>query len=126
MATTSTSPQYSVIPLDSSPDQKLITTIPVNGQNITLQLRIRFNDQAGYWWMDISDQYGNLILPNVPLLCGQYPAADLLGQYQYLNIGSAVLVSQSSTQDSPNDATLGANNGFTLLWGDSAALWGGA
>lgn len=112
---------YVQIPVTSEPDQRMIVTIPINGQNITLQLRIRYNTQAGYWVMRIADKHGTVLLDSVPLLTGDYPAADILGQYQYLGLGSAfVLNVGAAVQDSPDDTTLGTS--FVLVWGDSAPV----
>jgi len=110
---------YNLIPVTSNPDQRMTVTIPVNGQNVTLRLRIRYNAQGGYWWMAVSDQSGNLLVDAVPLVTGDYPAGDLLGQYQYLGIGSCVVVNAGNTAlDSPDDTSLGVS--FFLAWGDSA------
>jgi hypothetical protein len=109
---------YSVIPLDNSPNQQLTVTIPINNQNITLNLAISWNAQAQYWVMTIKDRNNNIILDGVPLLCGQPPAQDLLGQYAYLNLGSVFIVNTgNAVLDSPNDQTLGSD--FIMIWGDS-------
>lgn len=119
MAGLSSNANYSIIPLTTDPDQQMTVTIPVNGQNLTLRLRVRYNSQANYWVMTVQDKYGNVLLDSIPLLVGQYPAADILGQYQYLELGSACLVNLGNTsQDSPDDTSLGTS--FALAWGDSA------
>jgi len=104
---------YYIIPLTSDPDQSLTCTVPVNGKNITLRFRVRYNTQAGYWWMTVSDKNGNILVDSLPLLTGQ----NLLEQYQNLGIGSAYLVNTGNTKlDSPDDTTLGSD--FVLAWGD--------
>ncbi|HEY3987937.1 MAG TPA: hypothetical protein VGM02_01480 [Acidobacteriaceae bacterium] len=107
------------IPLDNSPHQTFTVSLNVDGNNLTLQLAINFNVMSGYWVLGISDAQGNLLLSSIPLLCGVWPAANLLAQYRYLKIGSAYVINQGSTLDSPDSTTLGSQ--FELWWGDTAA-----
>lgn len=111
---------YMVIPLTSDPNQTLTVTIPVDGNNLKLKLNISFNDVANYWEMTIYDPKTNvIILDNVPLLCGGFPAADLFEQYRYLGLGSAAIINVgNSSLDSPDATTLGSY--FQLIWGDTA------
>ncbi len=109
---------YKIVPLTADPNQSLTITLPINNENITLGLAIRYNSIANYWVMTISDGNGNLLIDSLPLVQGDYPAADILGQYQYLNIGSAFIVNASNSElDIPNDISLGVDH--FLLWGDS-------
>lgn len=107
-----------IIPLTSDPNQTLKTTVSVNGQNKSLQLDIRYNDIAGYWIMKVTDlSTGTVLLDSMPLLCGLYPASNLLGQYAYLGIGSAYVIKASDiAADSPDDTNLGTD--FFLVWSD--------
>ena len=107
-----------IIPLDNSPNQKFTTTLNVDGNNLTLQLAISFSAMAGYWMMSILDAQGILLLSSIPLLTGQWPAANLLSQYAYLKIGSAYLVSNGAGVDYPDSTTLGS--AFKLVWSDTA------
>ena len=110
---------FKIIPLTSAPDQSFKCTIPVDGKNLKLKLRVRFNTLANYWVMSIYDSASNaLILDAIPLLTGSYPAGDLLGQYKYLGLGRATIVNVgNSTMDSPDSTNLGTD--FLLAWGDS-------
>ena len=109
---------YVIIPLTSDPDQTIAATIPINGKNVTLKFRVRYNTQGNYWWLTISDKGGNVLVDGLPLVTGDYPAADILEQYQYLGIGSAVVVNVGNTTlDIPDSTTLGTD--FVLVWGDS-------
>jgi hypothetical protein len=110
---------FMIIPLTSDPNQTLTTTIPVDGRNLKLKLRVRFNTAANYWVMTIYDAASNtILLDDVPLLTGGYPAADLLGQYRYLGLGSAIIVNVGdSSMDSPDSTNLGTD--FLLAWGDT-------
>jgi hypothetical protein len=72
---------------------------------------------AGYWQLAIFDVNNNPLVASVPLITGWYPAANLLGQYQYLNIGSAYLLNTGNAAvDYPGPTNLGL---FSLLWGDN-------
>lgn len=107
-----------IVPLTAEPNQSLSITLPINGENITLGLILRYNSAANYWVMSIYDSNNTLILDSVPLVPGDYPAADILESYQYLGIGSAYIVNASNSGlDIPNDVSLGVDH--FLLWGDS-------
>ena len=107
------------IPLTADPNQVFAVSLPVNGRNLDLILELRYNTEAGYWTMDVFDNKHNPLLAAIPMLTGMHPSADLLGQYQYLGIGSAVIVpSGHTTSGQPNDQNLGTE--FFLLWGDNS------
>jgi len=108
-----------VVPLTNSPNQSLSVSLNVNGAVLRLQLFIYFNDMAQYWAMQILDSSGNILISEVPLLTGSWPAANMLAQYGYMNIGSAYLINLGQTSDDyPNQNELG--NNFILLWGDNS------
>ena len=104
---------YYTIPVNSDPNQSLACTIPINNKNIRLNLKIFYNDVAGYWTMRISDKDNNILVDSVPLLTGNF-----LEQYQYLGIGSAYIVNNgNSSMDSPDNTNLGTD--FLLVWSDA-------
>jgi hypothetical protein len=91
----------------------------VNGSVLRLQLEIYFNEMSQYWVMDISDSQGNLLISDIPLLTGSWPAANMLAQYGYMNIGAAYLINLGQVADDyPNSSELGS--GFALLWDSNA------
>ena len=109
-----------IVPLNSNPNQNFLANLTVNGKSLKLNLSVRFNEISQYWTMSISDSNNNVILASIPLLTGSWPSANLLGQYQYKNIGSCYLLNVTnggSTLDYPNGQNLGIN--FLLLWGDN-------
>src|SRR5579875_2338330 len=107
-----------VVPITSGSNQSVTCTLPVNGANVTLTFQFTWNGQGGYWYMSITDNNGNLLLDAVPVITGQYPAANILRQYQYLNIGSAYLVPASNgLPDNPTFNDLGSD--FLLVWTDN-------
>ena len=112
---------YNIIPLTAEPNQSFVCTIPVDSKNVTLFFQLRYNDIAGYWVMTLTDaSTGVILLDSVPVLTGEYPAADLLGQYQYLLLGSAVLINDSGdVLDTPSDLNMGVD--YKLVWSDSYA-----
>jgi hypothetical protein len=107
-----------IIPLTSDPNQTMKTTVNVGGRNITLQLDIRYNDIAEYWVMMVTDPVtGTVLIDSVPLITGDYPAGNILGQYAYLGIGSAYVVPAATVaMDYPDDTNLGTD--FVLVWSD--------
>jgi hypothetical protein len=108
---------YKIVPLTTDPNQSFTITLPIDSINITLGLGIRYNLVANYWVMSVSDSDGNLLIDSLPLVTGEYPASDILGQYEYLGIGSAFVVNVSNIdEDLPTDTTLGTD--FYLMWGD--------
>ncbi len=108
-----------IIPLTNAPNQSISTSLSVNGSVLRLQLFIYFNEMSQYWVLDISDSAGNLLVQDVPLLTGTWPAGNLLAQYGYLNIGSAYIINLGQTpNDYPNSTELG--NNFLLLWDSNA------
>jgi hypothetical protein len=114
---------YVTIPLDNSPDQIFTVKIPIDGKNKALLIRLRYNLIAKYWIMAVSDQNtGALIIDGIPLVTGQYPAADLFRQYAYLGLGSAAVVPTGEflDLDCPDDSDGSLGGDFVLVWGDTA------
>lgn len=108
-----------IIPLTNSPSQSLTVTLTVDGLVLRLQLEVYFSEMAQYWVMDISDAAGNLLLASLPLVTGNWPAANILAQYAYLKIGSAFVINLGQVPDDyPGASELG--NDFALLWDDTA------
>ena len=107
-----------VIPLTTAPNQTLQPTLNVDGKSLTLNLALSYNRMAGYWVMTIRDSQGNMVLDSIPLLVGQPPANNILGQFGYLAIGSAYIVNATgAAMDSPDDTNLGSD--FLLVWSDT-------
>ena len=106
-----------IIPLDNSPNQTMQVTLSVNGDNLTLNLSFTYNDIAGYWMMGVADADNTVLIAEIPLLNADYPAANLLGQYAYMNIGSAYLIDNGASTENPDDTNLGT--GWLLIWGNN-------
>lgn len=110
---------YNIVPLTTDPNQNFTCTVPVDAKNLTLKFVLRYNTEADYWLMSVSDaQTSQTYIDSLPLITGNYPAADLLEQYAYLGIGSATVVKIGSISgDIPDDTVLGTD--FVLVWGDT-------
>ncbi len=107
-----------IVPLTSDPGQTFTVSLSIDAHIVTLQLAVAYSEMAGYWVLTINDRAGNLLLDSIPLVAGAYPAANILGQYAYLAIGSAFVINASGTSDDSPDATsLGSD--FVLLWDDT-------
>jgi hypothetical protein len=109
-----------VIPLDSSPNQTLATTLSVDGQPLPLQFTFQYNEIARYWSMSVADRVGNLLLVGIPLITGNDPACNLLQQFAYLQIGSCYVINASGTLAKPYPDNTDLGTDFILLWGDTA------
>lgn len=110
-----------IVPLTTAPGQTLAVSLSIDNQIVALQLAVRFSEAAGYWVLTISDHLGNVLLDSIPLITGGYPAANILGQYAYLAIGSAYVINASGTPlDSPDSTNLGTD--FLLLWDDTPSF----
>ncbi len=107
-----------VVTLSPQPNQLVTVQLEVDGAALSLNLSIYWYYMAGCWLMDIYSAQGAQLLSGVPMITGSYPAANLLGQYAYLAIGSAYLLNQSGgASDYPSSSNLGTT--FVLLWGDT-------
>jgi hypothetical protein len=108
-----------IVPLTTAPNQTFPVNLAINGAQLTLYLSLSFNEMAGYWVMLIADQNRNVLLTDIPLLTGAYPAANILNQYGYMEIGDAYVLNVGSVVDAdyPNAFELGTQ--FILLWGDN-------
>jgi hypothetical protein len=110
-----------LIPVSNLPNQALTVALSIDSTVKTLQLTFIWNKAAGYWVMSVADALGNPLLSSIPLVCGYYPAANVLQQYAYLGIGSAYVLNSSGTnQDIPDSTTLGSD--FLLLWSDTPVI----
>lgn len=104
-----------VIPLTNDPNKTIKTTVAVGSKNVTLTLFFHYNEAASYWCMRVTDVDNNVLIDSLPLITGNYPSSDLLGQYKYLDIGGAYLLKASKSDlDYPDDNTLG--DIFKLVW----------
>lgn len=107
-----------IIPLTQAPNQTFSVQLTVDGQPLTLNLTLSYSAMSGWWQLQIANAQGAVLVASVPLVTGVYPAANMLAQYGYLDIGSAYLL---NTGNSPDDYP-GVNDltSFSLLWGDTA------
>ena len=103
-----------IVPLTQAPNQTLTVQLTVDGGPLTLNLAFSYSAMSGWWQMQVADAQGNILIASVPLITGYYPAANMLAQYGYLQVGSAYLL---NTGNSPDDYP-GANDltAFSLLW----------
>ena len=109
-----------IVPLSNAHNQRFRCTVPVNGQNLSLDFALYYNTEAKYWIMGVSDAVtGRSFVSDIPLISGIYPAANLLEQFHHLNIGSACLIkiNPDNFLDMPDDKSLG--NDFLLAWSDN-------
>lgn len=77
-----------VLPVRNTPNQQFTALLEVDGVPLTVNVHLSYNEMAGYWIMAIFDINNNLLIDSVPVLTGSYPAANLLEQQRYMQIGS--------------------------------------
>ena len=107
------------VPLDTTPEQEIDITLDMGDEALDLTLHLTYNTEGDFWRMDIRRQEDDeILIANLPMLTGEYPAADLLGQFQYLGIGSAVILKLSDDviSDYPDLESFGTE--FALFWYD--------
>ena len=105
-----------VVPVSSAPNQTIRIKMTLNSIQHNFSLFIHWNEFAGAWFMDISDaDTGQNMVCGIMLRTGLYPSADLLAQYEYMNIGSCVVI-HSSGANPLNANNLGSE--YQLVWGD--------
>jgi hypothetical protein len=110
-----------LIPLTSAPNQSLVVSLNINGVAVDLYFFLHYNEIAGYWVMTISSASGAVILDSIPLVTGNAPAGNLLGQFEYLGIGGATVVNAGQViLDYPDNADLGTD--FLMLWYDNTVV----
>lgn len=109
-----------VIPLSTDPNQTFNCAIPIDGNNRLLSFQLRYNSIARYWNLTVIDaRTKETLIDALPIMVGEYPAANLLEQFGYLNLGSAVVVKEGELHgtENPNDTNLGTE--YYLVWGDT-------
>lgn len=88
----------------------------LNGIQYTLQ--IRWNKFTSAWSMDIYDVNQNPVLLGTPLVTG----ADLLAQFEYLEIGGQMIVQSDGTTDTvPTFQDLGSTGHLYFVVSDAQA-----
>ena len=106
-----------ILNLTNAPNQSVQASLVVNGESLTLNLKVYYNRAGEFWVMDISDRDGNALVSSLPFVTGVWPAANILSPFAYLRIGSAFVINQSGgATDRPDDESLGTS--FFLLWDD--------
>ena len=109
-----------IIPLTTEPNQTFRCTIPIDGQNRRLAFGLRYNNIAEYWNLTVIDGVTNeTLIDSIPLQRGEFPAANLLEQYEYMKIGSAVIVHHGKLPPDADPNFSNLESEFYLVWGDT-------
>lgn len=113
---------YQTVPLTTALNQTMQLNLTVDGNPLTLNIAVNWSVSAGQWLISIADAANNLLISNIPLVTGVYPAANILSQYGYMRIGSLWLLATGQNALGTPTAAPTADNlttAFTLLWGDT-------
>lgn len=104
-----------ILPVTSDPNQTFTCVLNIKEENKRYKFIFRFNEIAQYWVMEMIDDDGNNLVAGLPLVPGEYPAANILEQYSYLGIGDAYLINTAGTDEQyPSEDTLGED--WKLVW----------
>lgn len=107
-----------ILPVNSNPNQTFTTTLMIDGKNTSLTFFFNFNEQANYWCMSINNSLGVNLLSSIPIVPGDFPAANVLQQYVYLKIGSCYIIKTSDSDEQyPGISSLGTD--WQLIWDDT-------
>lgn len=107
-----------IVPLQNANNQKFSVQLTLNNKALTLGLQLNYSEMAGYWMFSIYNSVGTLLLSNLPLITGWWPAANILAQYEYLKIGEVFLLNTgNAVSDYPVQSNLSS---FSLLWDDNS------
>jgi len=108
-----------LIPLDPSPNQTFGVVLTVDGRNINLQIKLRWNILAQYWVMTIIDPgIGDYLVDGIVITTGVLPTINILQPYSYLGIGSCYIINVSGVDgDYPDEFNLGTD--YVMLWGNT-------
>ena len=95
--------------------------ISPNGRMVTLRLEIRYLEKVDKWFLSIMDAAtGASLIQYIPLVSSEEDALnDLLAQFGYKRIGSA-LVAPHSNEDLGKDPAKDTLDRFGIAWGDGA------
>jgi hypothetical protein len=98
-----------IVPITNDPNQLFSCVVPNGSTNLNMGFYITWNGIANYWMMTI---YLNAIelISNLPMV-----NINLLGQYQYLNIGQAYIVPLTKIAESYPGINDWSTN-FILAW----------
>lgn len=112
---------FQILPLTPNPNQTFLTSLNIDGGVGDQYIGLRYNETAQYWVMTLFDANGNIVLDSIPFITGEAPAANILGQFAYLKLGSAFILNASAVAQPPypNDEDLGSD--YVLIWGDTPA-----
>lgn len=101
-------------------NQRDRVVLNINGKNTVLFLKLRWHKKISKWLMSIFDEDNQPVLRNIPLVSGyDYPAADLLKQFEHLNVGHASVMPSVNhpTTPIPSAGNFSPYSEWGLMWG---------
>lgn len=109
------------MPCTALPNQSFTCTIPRGKENLYLGVALRYNLEADYWLITLTNsRTQEVYISELPVLGGVYPYNDILRPYQYLGLGQLFVVPKDihtlQTESAPNSNNLGTD--WLLVWSD--------
>lgn len=101
----------------SLPNQTVKVNLKVGEETKVFNLIFNYREVCKYWTMTVKDSYLNDLISNIPIVTGGglLEAGNLLMQYGYKDIGSAIIYKAKENElDYPDEFSLGTD--FELYW----------
>ena len=109
-----------IIPnLEDHENQRIHTTLQLDdGTTKDVFILLRYTKATDHWWITIQSGDGQDIVRGIPLLQGEsFPSANLLRQFEYLNLGTLFSFCSSAEETGdPGKDNLGNELAFHLAW----------
>ena len=107
------------VPVDyTSKDQEVTLRLEPDNHAVVLRVKLEWHEYVGKWFASIWNSVTKeCLLANFPIVGSKEYINDLLGQFEYMNIGSfscASIMNELRGEDPRFDNM----NLFELLWGD--------
>lgn len=101
------------------PYQVQTITLAPDGKTMTLRLELRYLVYTEKWYLSIWNASENVcLLTHIPIVSSEEILNDLLGVFQYLEIGSIACL-PSTVQLYGQDPVLDNMDQYEIQWGDS-------
>ena len=106
------------IPIDPGEDQQFNITVEVGEENVSLILHLSYNTEGDFWRMDVSSaDTEEMLISGVSLLTSEFPAADILEQFEYIGIGQAIVLKMTDDAEGDFPNLENIDTDYVLFWG---------
>lgn len=113
---------FMLLPDPSLADQRFTVTVPLDNHAFRADLRLRWSESAGHWFLTLRDgSDGCLLVNHLPLIAGTDARNDLFRPFHGLRIGSLFCHPNrdEARHTDPSRDTLAS---FDLIWTEEATV----